>query len=293
MKVDKRRLHELIDKKRLGENMDQLIYQEYHMLVYRIAFSIVKNKETAEDIMQNVFTKLVVISKEQLPKQNETTWLYTVTKNEAIAFLRKYKKEIQIEEIYEMVYEDSQIEDIIHQETYQKIIQGLTKQEQEIISLKVLSDFSFREIAGLLNMPIGTVQWKYYKIMKTLKIVLGNMMICILSLFGYGIYQQQKIKNIKIENENIEKENIEDSSHKERETQDQENMDQETILENKTENTITEETQQIIVDPPISTHGMVDIILLSISAISLICTITFSIIYLKRQQNTKRKSSKQ
>lgn len=293
MKVDKRRLHELIDKKRLGENMDQLIYQEYHMLVYRIAFSIVKNKETAEDIMQNVFTKLVVISKEQLPKQNETTWLYTVTKNEAIAFLRKYKKEIQIEEIYEMVYEDSQIEDIIHQETYQKIIQGLTKQEQEIISLKVLSDFSFREIAGLLNMPIGTVQWKYYKIMKTLKIVLGNMMICILSLFGYGIYQQQKIKNIKIENENIEKENIEDSSHKERETQDQENMDQETILENKTENTITEETQETIVDPPISTLSMIDTILLSISAISLICTITFLIIYLKRQQNTKRKSSKQ
>lgn len=289
MKVDKRRLHELINKKRLGENIDQQIYQEYHMLVYKIAFSIVKNKESAEDVMQNVFTKLVFISKEQLPKQNEKTWFYTVTKNEAIAFLRKYKKEIQIEEIYEMVYEDSQIEDIIHQETYQKIIQGLTKQEQEIISLKVLSEFSFREIAGLLNMPIGTVQWKYYKVIKTLKMLLGNIMICILSLFGYGIYQQQKVKNKKIVNEEIENENIE----KERETQNQKNMDQEFILDNKIENMIIEETQETIVDPPASAFTVLDTILVSISAISLICTITFLIIYLKRQQNTKRKSSKQ
>lgn len=49
-------------------------------MIYGIAFSILKNKEDSEDVVQIVFSKLYVLDKEKLPKEKEATWLYSVTK---------------------------------------------------------------------------------------------------------------------------------------------------------------------------------------------------------------------
>lgn len=122
MKISKAKLHELIQKQIHGEKVDDILYEQYHELVYQIAFSILKNKENTEDVMQNVFSKLIVMPKEKLPTQNETSWLYSVTKNEAINYIRKCKKEILVEEIYEIIDEDTNIDEVIDKQDYQKLI---------------------------------------------------------------------------------------------------------------------------------------------------------------------------
>lgn len=65
------------------------VYKKYNKMLYGIAFSILKNKEDSEDIVQTVFSKLYTMDKNKMPKDKETTWLYTVTKNEVLLFLRK------------------------------------------------------------------------------------------------------------------------------------------------------------------------------------------------------------
>ena len=125
MKIDKVKLHELIQKQILGEKVEEELYIKYHNLVYKIAFSILKNKENAEDVMQNVFVKLVKIPKEKLPTTKEATWLYTVTKNEAMAYIRQHKKEYKIENIYELIDGDTKIDEIIEKESYQKLIRRI------------------------------------------------------------------------------------------------------------------------------------------------------------------------
>lgn len=67
MKINKVKLHEIIQKQILGEKVQEELYTEYRDLVYKIAFSILKNKENAEDVTQNVFTKIVTMPKEKLP----------------------------------------------------------------------------------------------------------------------------------------------------------------------------------------------------------------------------------
>lgn len=62
------------DKKGIEE-----LYSKYHKMVYGIAFSILKNKEDAEDIMQIVFAKIQELDKTKLPEDKEMTWLYTLT----------------------------------------------------------------------------------------------------------------------------------------------------------------------------------------------------------------------
>ena len=89
-KIKKEKLSELFTQ--IKENNTSAFEKLYHMcskLVYGIAFSIVKNKQDAEEIVQVVFTKIYTIDKSKLPSKSEASWLYTITKNEAINFWKK------------------------------------------------------------------------------------------------------------------------------------------------------------------------------------------------------------
>ena len=79
-----------------------------------------------------------------------------------------------------MPAEDKDFEDIINKDTYNKIIKRLGEKEREIVSLKIISGMTFKDISKLLKMPIGTVQWKYYTSIHTLKILIGNISLVLI-----------------------------------------------------------------------------------------------------------------
>ena len=49
------------------------LYTRYKQLVYGIAFSILKNKNDSEDVVQAVFTKIYEIDKDKLPTNKEAS----------------------------------------------------------------------------------------------------------------------------------------------------------------------------------------------------------------------------
>ena len=175
-----------------------------------------------------------------------------------------------------------------------------------IKTLKILSELSFREIAGILNMPIGTVQWKYYKALHTLKILIGNLSMFIVAITVF-IANKTVFKNRKkVVNEEVKQEEQEEYRKDEESTskdndnsQESTNKETEDIKENlKLENemlgdnaTNNEVKEQINVEE-ISNLNKIDIGILSVSGIFLTITIIFSIIFVKHQQNRKKKVSK-
>ena len=175
--INKTELHNIFQKLREGDNSQfELLYKNYNQLVYKISFSILKNKESSEDVTQNIFAKIYSLKKDKLPTSKEATWLYTITKNEAISYYRKEKTNVTLEEIYEVKEaECKELQNIIDKEKYEKLISGLSVKEKEVISLKIIGELSFKEIAKILNEPIGTVQWRYYKALNSLQLLLGNI----------------------------------------------------------------------------------------------------------------------
>lgn len=175
-KIDEEELKKLFDEfKQNNKSAFEKLYIKYNKLVYGIAFSILKNKEDSEDVVQIVFEKLYNLDKNMLPTAKESSWLYTLTKNETISFLRKKKIAINLDNIYEIADNDSDISNIIAQDSYNNLISKLNEKEKQIVSLKILGGFSFKEIAKLVDEPIGTVKWRYYKSVHNIKILLGNL----------------------------------------------------------------------------------------------------------------------
>ena len=266
------------------------LYNRYRKLVYGIVFSLLKNEQDSEDIVQVVFTKIYSIDKNKLPVKNEASWLYSVAKNETLNFLKKRKEYISLDDIYEIPDNNNELTKLIDQDNYNRLISKLDSIEKEIVSLKILANLSFEEIGKLLNKPTGTIKWKYYKSINTLKLLLSNLSMFIVTFLSSIVaFKNKKKSSIDTElNEDVEDvnkdENIAGTPPKE------EHKDKNEIVADQE----TDKQENIIIETPIINNDInyIGMGLMSLSAIFLFITIIFSIIFTKHQLKRRKKLSK-
>ena len=290
-KINEKELQEMFaDFRKNNKKSFEVLYEKYNSLVYAIAFSILKNKENSEDIKQAVFLKIWKMEKDKLPTRNEASWLYTITKNETLNYLRNIKNEQNIDDLYCIESDNVELNEIIDQDKYNRIIAGLNFKEQEIISLRILSNLSFKEISQILNIPIGTVQWKYYKSLNTLKILLGNIsaFIITISLLFANVIKNRNIGQNKNMADNIqESESEEEIFESTKNIENTQSFNESLGIETNelTENVIIQDDENIQI-----TNANIGLI--SVAVFFLSISIIFLIFFLKHQQKAKRKVSK-
>ena len=301
-RIDEKELKQLFTELKSSNNKVafETLYKKYNKLVYRIAFTILKNKEDSEDIVQAVFSKFYSLPKDKLPIDNIATWIYSVTKNEAISLYRKRKNTIDLDCMYEIADSDDEINRIVDQDRYNRILSKLNDKEKEVVSLKILTNLTFDEIAKLLDEPAGTVKWRYYKSIHTLKLLISNLGMFIVTLViglktmfitkdGVNIEQSNNIE--KGDNTKIEQENnqtiTESTKH-----------DINKSIEQEKQNTInqsneTKEEIQVPGNESATNMNNYSIGIFAISSVFLILTIIFLINFIKYQLKRKVKASKE
>jgi len=295
-------LEEIFKNLKSSDNKDnfELFYNNYNNLVYKIAFTILKNKDDSEDIVQVVFSKIYSLPKDKLPAKCILSWIYSVTKNESISLLRKKKNNISIEEVYDIPDKNDEINNSINKIEFNKLISKLDEMEKEIISLKVISGLTFDEISKLLNKPTGTIKWKYYKSIYTLRLLLSNLgMFIVTFVIGLKTMQVDKKEIADYQtnsadtktNENNQQENINESMQYDvaNNTSTKDRMEQQNIAEQETK---TIEEVQVPVKEPIESIDNYSIGIFAVASIFLLFTIVLLINYIKYQLKRKEKASK-
>ncbi len=307
--INKEDLKIVIDKLKENKKSSDFeeFYENYRNVVFRIAFSILKNQQDSEEVVQNTFLKIFQLDKDKLPNKNESTWLYSVTKNQALMLMRKKKIEIDIDSIYDIKCEDSDIDKIIDKHYYNKLIHKLSKDEQQIVSLKILGNFSFTEIGKMLNISPNTIKWKYYKSIKTLKLSIGGLLMFVSTfILGKFIEKLEKQENDKIDignnkvDNNVSKENntsVETNSNTIDEyikSEKQENDAEENkIKDEEAQQTLNEAfTTSIEQESHIENLHTLKLGFLTFSYIFLTFFLIFAYFFIKSQLKQKKKSSK-
>ena len=156
------------------------VYEEYISFIYHTILNIVNSKENAEDITSEFFIKLWEKAGSYREGNGHRGYLATIARNMAIDHLRKHKRE----DLSPGVSEDEDAPDdlellsdpggtpeeqIIEELSVEEALSKLKPVYREIISMKVLADMTFNEIAEVLNMPMGTVTWNYQQAIKILR----------------------------------------------------------------------------------------------------------------------------
>jgi RNA polymerase sigma-70 factor (ECF subfamily) len=147
----------------------EAVYEETKHAVYALIVSIVKNKMDAEDIMQETYIKMMTSLHQYNRTYSFKTWLLTIAKHLAIDFYRK-RKNIQVVDIE--TYEYITTSNVISAQDALEINEELNKMtdmERQIFILHIVDDMKHKDIAKLLNKPLGTVLWYYQKALKKIR----------------------------------------------------------------------------------------------------------------------------
>ena len=149
------------------------MYDRYAPILYTVIKKIVTDKETAEEILSDVF--VIVwrqIDQFDFKTNNVFTWLITLARNKAIDVVNRRNEKIlpEYNDEYEKEYmlpklspeiESLELSDVMNRkEKIEKALKNLTDAQKYVLELSYYGGMDQSEIAAKLNIPAGTVKSK-------------------------------------------------------------------------------------------------------------------------------------
>jgi RNA polymerase sigma-70 factor (ECF subfamily) len=157
-----------------------ILVKAYQNKVFGLAVNIVHNRESADDLAQEIFLK-AFLSLPGFRFQSEFgTWLYQIAINHIRDFLRKHKKEkenLRLDEIPEPGAGEKDIDLTIAESQERERRKSLLKQKLEempekyrlILSLRDMQGLSYEEIGKILKLSPGTVDSRLHRARRLLR----------------------------------------------------------------------------------------------------------------------------
>ena len=140
---------------------------------YFFCLGICGNREDALDISQNAFARAWRGISRLADPASFPSWLFSILRNEAATFLKKRgrveRRELTDSALLETVESDDNPESADDRREIWQAISRLPLQMREIIVMKHLQGMSYEEIAGLLEIPRGSVAIRLYRARAELK----------------------------------------------------------------------------------------------------------------------------
>jgi RNA polymerase sigma-70 factor (ECF subfamily) len=139
--------------------------------LYALAFRLLNNRDEASDAVQDVFLKLWN-KRNELEIQNNEAFCVTLVKNISLDILRKRRKNESLNNVEQIENEKNINKQIdIHYDwlQMQKLIKQLPKQQQQLIILRHVKEYTMAEIAkhtGLSEANVRTTLSRARKLLR-------------------------------------------------------------------------------------------------------------------------------
>lgn len=140
---------------------------------YRMAYSYVKNKEDALDIIQDAIVKALKYQNSLKDITYFNTWFYRILINTCKTHLQKQKRYIDVEDDYIENYQPPVYD---HYKTFEleDALDHLSYNEKTIILLRFFNELELKEISVIMGQNLSTVKSTLYRALKKLKPLLEN-----------------------------------------------------------------------------------------------------------------------
>ena len=145
-------------------------YLTYANMIYWVCFSYMKNAADTEDMVSDVFVKLIKSKVEFQNEEHEKAWLLRTAINLCKDNLKNWRRKcVDINE-----YENLQSESRLETNETLTAVMGLPDRYKDAVYLYYYEGYSVSEIAQILKKPQSSVKVHLHKARKILKGVLEN-----------------------------------------------------------------------------------------------------------------------
>ncbi|HXD79509.1 MAG TPA: RNA polymerase sigma-70 factor [Puia sp.] len=175
--------NELLEKIAAGDQFAfKQVYAGFCKRLFQFAFAIVKSREPAEEIVEDVFVRFWQQQASVSSIRNLRVYLYTATKNTALNYLSKKARE-SIAEPFDHIHIElsasgiSPEEILITAEMYQRLqeaVEALPPRCKMIFKLVREDGLRYREIAEILNISVNTIDVHMAVAVKRIAAALGT-----------------------------------------------------------------------------------------------------------------------
>ncbi|MCY9141307.1 RNA polymerase sigma factor [Peribacillus frigoritolerans] len=144
--------------------------------VFKLLLARGAKKEDAEDIIQNTYYKIYTLL-DKLTERNIRPWFFRVSLNQYIDLKRKKEQQniYLTEEIYSKIsHIDCDFDTVLNKDEIFYLLKDIKKEYKEIFFLKYYYDFSYEEIATILDIQVDSVKQKLYRARKFIHSKLGG-----------------------------------------------------------------------------------------------------------------------
>ncbi|MBD3179671.1 MAG: sigma-70 family RNA polymerase sigma factor [Candidatus Latescibacteria bacterium] len=162
------------------EKSYEKLLQKYRGPVFSICLRMVRNRDDAEDLAQDVFIKIFNILDRYNPSFPFSSWLYRITSNLCIDFLRKNKRTVfsmdnpvsgddgDFERQFPSgdIGPEKEVELKEEMVILENAIQSLPEHYRMIVLLRHQEHLSYDEISETLGIPLGTVKARIHRARK-------------------------------------------------------------------------------------------------------------------------------
>ncbi|MGP4071972.1 RNA polymerase sigma factor SigX [Piscibacillus sp. B03] len=159
----------------------QELYETYHRDLYSFIFYMVKDKSTTEDLVQEVYIRVLKSYDTFKGQSSQKTWLFSIARHVTIDYFRKYGKQkkqtaqnFDINEHSNLLKDDSPTPHEIAEKSEEiklmyKCLDQCTKDQRMVIILRYLQQMSINETADILNWTTSKVKTTQHRAINALK----------------------------------------------------------------------------------------------------------------------------
>ena len=157
----------------------EMLFTSSQRRIYLTAYSFLHNVDEAKDTVQEVFLRIYENIQKFDTSKNFFPWAYRITKNICLNRLQLKENKNQSLPDWEIVSAKTKDPSAIYQQTEEikKIKEAVSRLDgphREIIILKYFEEHSYKEMAEILDISIGTVMSRLFNARKKLSKLLEN-----------------------------------------------------------------------------------------------------------------------
>lgn len=159
MNLEKLTDEELVKEIKKDKNVYEEIVDRYQAKLSRYINYLIHDEDAADDVLQNTFIKAYINLNGFDTNKKFSSWIYRIAHNESMNIIKKNKKEIRIDENFD-ISDNSNIEEEFDKKEIVKMvgvcIKKLPEKYSEVLILYFVDDKSYEEISDILRIPVGT-----------------------------------------------------------------------------------------------------------------------------------------
>jgi RNA polymerase sigma-70 factor (ECF subfamily) len=151
------------------------LYNRFAQVLYGTLVNWVNDTHTAENLLQDAFVKAWTNRESYDPAKGRLfTWLYNITRNVCIDYYRsrQYKKgkAAILSDDISLVVNNTKLANLLPDTIgIRKLLGMLRNEEKQVVELMYFKGFTQKEIAKLMDMPLGTVKTRMSMAIKNLR----------------------------------------------------------------------------------------------------------------------------